>query len=176
MPKKSLGQRLQHLLTGLALLIVSTAAHAQVGPVDFQVLHLRPLQNRSEERFVAIHTPKDFSALRGDSNPNTKPTIDFDHYTLLIANLGQRPNSGYQVLIESIRIFPDSRPNSPKDKVTFVNVLEIGSGNCPTAQEISYPVAFALIPKDSNEIRFSKTKADRNCNVPRAPPAPPFVK
>jgi hypothetical protein len=176
MLKKGMGRRLKRLLSGFGFLLASTAAHAQGGLVDFQALHLRPPQNRAEERFIAIHTLKDLSALWGDSNPNPKPAIDFDHYTLLIANLGARPNSGYEVLFESIRIFPYSKPNSQSSLVTFVSVLEIGSGNCPTFQAITYPVAFALIPKDSNEIRFSKTYADRDCNVPRPPPAPPFVK
>jgi hypothetical protein len=87
----------QSLLVGLALWVAAPMAHAQVTPIDFQVIHL-PRTPAVADHYVAIRTQEAWAALWTESgrNPNAPPIpkIDFKHFILLIAQTGVTPSSG----------------------------------------------------------------------------------
>jgi len=45
----------------------------------------------------------------------------------------------------------------------IVSVLDVSPGNCPTAQEITYPRIAALIPRTNDSVRFVVANVVRDC-------------
>ena len=177
MRQKGRGHSLHGLLIGLFALI-TFKADAQSASVDFQVIHLSGIRG-SVVNYLAVRTQDEWikfwqtaslePTLAGDPPPATAalrpspPKIDFSRYTLLIAESGVKPSSGYTTIFESVRTVP-----APTGKmVTSVHIVEIKPGSsCPRLTELSSSVSYALIPQTSNEIRFVVTKADSDCNTP----------
>jgi hypothetical protein len=86
------------------------------------------------------------------------PDIDFDHYTLIVANAGSKPSSGFGVAIIAVRI---------RDTVD-VSVLEtIPGNNCPRMTELTHTETFALIPETHLPIRSNIMTATVDCNTHR---------
>jgi hypothetical protein len=180
MCQKGRGYLPHRLLIGLLVLIVTATAHAQVTPIDFQVIHLPRLQRYPEALYVAIRSPEAWAALWPDSSkdPNLPPIpkIDFKHFILLIANTGVKPSSGYSNVFTSVDTLPASMAGAAPSKkmATLVHIVEIGPGCRPVLTALMATVAYALIPQTTNEIRFTVTKADADCTGP--PVNPPFIK
>jgi hypothetical protein len=175
--------RSQGLLIGLCALISTVTAHAQVTHVDFQVIHL-PRNGGSDVHYLAVRNQDEwlrfwqFGSVEptpsGTPQPATAPRppppkIDFTRFILLIAQTGVKPSSGHMAVFESVRTAPDLS----NKMVTSVHVIEMGPGICPVLTELTNPIAYALIPQTTNEIRFVVTKADSDCSVPIKPP---FIK
>ena len=184
MRQKGRGEMLQGLLIALLTLTVAAPTAAQVGSVDFQVIHLSGVRG-SVVKYLAVRSQEDWikfwergslePTLAGDPPPATSAPrpppqkIDFTRFILLIAETGVKPSSGYETIFESVNTAPD-----PSNKmVTSVHVVEMGPGNCPRLTQLTSSVSYALIPQTTNEIRFVVTKADSNCSVPVNPP---FIK
>jgi hypothetical protein len=87
MRQKGRGRRLQGLPIGLLTLGIAASAHADVTPIDFQVIHL-PRTLAPADHYVAIRTPEAGAARWHESakNPNAFPIpkIDFKHFVPLI--------------------------------------------------------------------------------------------
>ena len=98
----------QRLLILLALVATATG-HAQVTPIDFQVIHMPRHQGLPEAPYVAIRTQEAWNKLwpERSKNRNPIPKIDFKHFILLIANTGVTPSSGYSRIFTSV----DTGPN-----------------------------------------------------------------
>jgi hypothetical protein len=152
----------------LALLhfLFSPLALADDG-IDFQVIHLR-VRPASGPTYVAIRSREQWDALVKSSAP-TAPvpvappsTIDFDRYTLRITDAGGKPSGGYFIVFTSVRdLHGEAIPT------ITVFILDLGPGTCPRTADLTNPIAFALIPKTSQPIRFVVSNADSNCNSPR---------
>ena len=170
MCQKGRGYLPHRLLIGLLVLIVTATAHAQVTPIDFQVIHLPRQLGLPDAPYVAIRTQEAWDTLwpERSKNPNAQPIpkIDFKHFILLIANTGVKPSSGYSNVFTSV----DTGPN---EMLTTVHIIELTPGNCPAMAALMGSVSYALIPQTTNEIRFVVTKADSNCSTPVSPP---FIK
>jgi len=86
--------------------------------------------------------------------PPLPAEIDLSRETLIVAISGVKASSGYGVLIQSVTESDDIR----------VSLLETTPGTqCPRMTELTYPEAFALIPKTSKPIRFDVTTAAIDC-------------
>jgi hypothetical protein len=163
---------LQQLLIGLLALMVATLAVAQAPGIDFQVIHLSR-HPAIVEKYPAVRSQEAWDALwPADSKDPPIPIIDFKKFILLIANFGPKSSSGYSTIFTSVRNYPEAMNGaaSSNKMVTSVQILEVSSGNCPVMTQITYPVAYALIPQTSNEIRFSISKANSDCSVPVSAP------
>lgn len=163
MRQKGRGEMLQGLLIGLLTLVAAATAHAQITPIDFQVIHL-PRTPAAAEQYVAIRSQEAWAALWPDSSrdPKTRPipNIDFEHFILLIANTGVKPSSGYSNVFTSVDTLPASMTGAPPSTkpVTSVHIVEIGPGSCPRLTAFMGSVSYALIPQTTNEIRFVVTR------------------
>jgi hypothetical protein len=171
-------ERTQQLLIGLLALVAATLAVAQATGIEFQVIHLSRHPPTSE-KYTAIGTQEAWDALwpakAKDLNSVPIPIIDFKHFILLIANSGPKPSSGYSTVFTSVRAYPESMKGAePSSKMlTSVQIVEISSGNCPVMTQLTNPIAYALIPQTTNEIRFSISRANSDCS---SPVAAPFIK
>jgi len=151
--------------TLLATVAVHSAnAQAAEPRVQFQVLS-RPEFRSSKPVYMAINSQDEWVAFLKLHNEDSLgvlspvqsvPMIDFKKHTLLVATSGTKPNSGYSIAFTSVREF---------NGVT-VSVLDIEPGvNCPTAQELTNPRAWALIPKSRERVTFTVVRAIRDCKT-----------
>jgi hypothetical protein len=91
--------------------------------------------------------------------PPLPADIDLTRETLIVATSGVKPSSGFVVLIQSV---------TESDEI-HVSLLETIPGpQCPRMTELTYPDAFALIPKTSKPIRFDITTATVDCSIRRS--------
>jgi hypothetical protein len=150
------------LLTTVA--VQSANAQAAEPRVQFQVLS-RPAFRSSKPVYMAINSQDEWVAFLKVHNEDSLgvpspvqsvPLIDFKKHTLLVATSGTKPNSGYSMTFTSVREF----------KGVIVSVLDIEPGvNCPTAQELTNPRAWALIPKAGERVTFTVVRAIMDCKT-----------
>jgi len=144
----------------LAASLVSPGAIASEPPPEFHVIFNFGFR-APQPVYATIHSQQEWTALlatlKSDSltHPSgSLPDIDFDRFTLLIANSGTRGNSGYSLAFNSTR---------KVNGAIIVSVLDVSPGNCPTAQEITYPRIAALIPRTNDSVRFVVANVVRDC-------------
>jgi hypothetical protein len=126
--------------------------------IDFQVVRL-PKTVYSGYR--VIRNINQWKSLASDATaPVVSSAIDFDRYTLLTAENGSKPTSGFALLFREIRNDPE--PNKPSITAYLV---ELQPGSCPRLTELTHPTASVLIPKTDKSIRFVLTKAVSDCNT-----------
>jgi len=84
------------------------------------------------------------------------PHIDFDHFTLLIANAGTKGSSGFSVAFTSVFSLPSA---------IYANVVEIAptGTTCAIMSIETHPVALVLIPKTDQPIQFNVSTARTDC-------------
>jgi hypothetical protein len=151
--------------TLLATVAVHSAdAQGDEPRVQFQVLSM-PEFKSSKPVYMAINSLDEWVAFLKVHNEDSLgvpsavqslPFIDFKMNTLLVATSGTKPNLGYSIAFASVREF---------NGVT-VSVLDIEPGvNCPTAQELTNPRAWALIPKSRERVTFTVVRAIRDCKT-----------
>jgi hypothetical protein len=110
----------------------------------------------SQDEWVAFLKMHNEDSLGVPSPVLSVPLIDFKKHTLLVATSGTKPNSGYAITFTSVSEF---------NGVT-VSVLDIAPGvNCPTAQELTNPRAWALIPKTGERVTFTVVRAIMDCKT-----------
>ncbi len=152
----------QTIFTLAMVLLTAAVAVAREPWMDFQVLSdlgfrssspvYRAINSRDEWIALWKSTDTGFGASKIDSIPE----VEFQKYTLLVASSGTKPNAGYSVSFAAVKDFNGG---------VMASVIEIVPGpNCPTAQEITHPFAFALIPKSSKHIAFVVSSATKDCS------------
>jgi len=135
------------------------------GQIDFQVIHPKFGPTAPGPSYLAIRTRAEFDATLQSFTTATPPlpVIDFDHYTLLMANAGPKPSGGYAIIFSSVHeVHREAVPT------VAVFLLDLGPGTCPRTDELTHAIAFALIPKTNEPIRFFVNKADRDCSTPQS--------
>jgi hypothetical protein len=169
---------ISRLTVAMTFLLFSTASVSvtHAGPIDFRVVHFSAVPLASGDKYFAIRSPSEWTRLwrpgvndpvqsppsllsnsRGDSGPSVPPNIDFDHFTLLVANSGGKPSGGYKTIFTSV---------TKSAQGTSVQVLEIAPGSCPRLTVLTSSFAYALIPKTKGSIKFIVSKAESDCNTP----------
>ena len=94
---------------------------------------------------------------KGPLGKSGQSIIDFDHYTLLVADEGEQGNS------EPFLVFTSARE---RVREIFVDVLEVTAGhNCVSLATVNPDLhAYALIPRTDKTIHFLFSKAVRDCS------------
>jgi hypothetical protein len=156
---------IRSVCTLLATVAVHSAeAQAAEPHVQFQVLSTPEFRSskpvymaiNSQDEWVAFLKLHNEDSLGVPSAVQSLPMIDFKKHTLLVATSGTKPNLGYSIAFASVREF---------NGVT-VSVLDIEPGvNCPTAQELTNPRAWALIPKTGERVAFTVVRAIMDCKT-----------
>jgi hypothetical protein len=91
-----------------------------------------------------------------NDGPRDAPKVDFKRHTLLIVAAGARPSGGYLIAFHSVREY-----ESHID-VTAYELRPFGK-QCTAIAVVTYPVAFALIPRTVKSVRFQLEHADLTC-------------
>lgn len=98
------------------------------------------------------------STVRDEENAKSRepPRINFAQYTLLLVATGSRPSGGYSVGFQSVREY---------ESHIDVSVFELRpfGKECIVTTVVTYPAAFALIPRTNKSIRFQMELADLTC-------------
>lgn len=104
-------------------------------------------------REIASH-----STVEGEENGRSRevPEIDFEKYTLLAVAGGARPSGGYSVAVQSVW-----ESESHVDVVALE--LRPSARKCTVTAIVTYPVAFAMIPRTRKSVRFTVKHADLTC-------------
>jgi hypothetical protein len=147
-------------LLGISLLISLLAAGvaaAQEGKIEFRVLTVPMNLNISDSHSNAvIRSTRDWitwvSNLR--QVPEELPTVDFEKYTLLIANAGYKTNGPYEVKFDSITDLPNE---------IRVHVTVTGPTVCPAEPEAGHYAAMATLPRTDKPVQFDVTTRNSNC-------------
>jgi hypothetical protein len=165
----------------IAALTLPATAVAADGLVEYRVIHPISGPLSATPSYFAIRSHKELvSWWNGQSqdsqrqNPSAHaepkaqpsaapapplPDIDFDHHTLIVANAGSKPSSGFDVAIMSVSV----------SDIVSVSILETVPGvNCPRATVLTHAEAFALIPNPHLPIRFNIMTAAVDCNAHRS--------
>ena len=152
-------------------LLVGAVVRAE-GLVDFTVINLWQTKHADDFRFctgsdpsipgyIAIHSRNEWKehcgGRHGEAVAIIGPNIDFHRYTLLVANAGVKPSSGYSLVFRLVR---------ETSAAVSVDIVELKPGpSCPVLTEIVPSLqAYALIPETSKPIRFSVSRALVDCN------------
>lgn len=142
----------------LLTLMLAAAATAQDGKVDFQVLPLPRNLGLSDGRsnFV-IRSAQDWDAWLNNSPDAVEPlpTIDFERYTLLVANAGFKAHGPVVVKFDSI---------TDTGNEVRVHVSVTSPESCPREPESGHYAAMALIPHTDKPILFDVSNRDRDCH------------
>lgn len=84
------------------------------------------------------------------------PGPDFSRYTVLVVALGTRPSGGYSVAFHSVH-------ESESQIDAFIYELRPRGKNCIVTTAITFPVAFALIPRTDKPVHINIERADIAC-------------
>ena len=82
------------------------------------------------------------------------PTVDFEHYTLLVSNAGYKTNGPYDVKFDSVTDTGDT---------IRVHVSVTGPVSCPAEPQAGYYVAMAIIPRTDKPIQFDVSTTNSGC-------------
>ena len=86
------------------------------------------------------------------------PQVDFDRDMVVVAALGAKPSSGYDIVIEAAR----------QDTSSIEIALRTSSpaAGCPVSAAITQPVDLATIPASPRPVRFRETSTIVPCGAP----------
>lgn len=99
-----------------------------------------------DQQFLVVRNTATWQALW---SPRQAPDVDFTKYSVLGATLGQKPTAGYEVSIGDVRA-------TGTEIIAYVDTLE-PEPNAVTAQVVSYPYHFVVVPSISQPVTFSVT-------------------
>jgi hypothetical protein len=146
-------------LLGISLLISFAAgmAWAQEGKIEFRVLTVPPNLNISDSHSNAvIRSRRDWNTWVGNlpEVPEDLPTVDFEQYTLLIANAGYKTNGPYEVKFDSITELPNE---------IRVHITVAGPAVCPAETEAGHYAAMVILPRTDKPVQFDVTTRNSTC-------------
>jgi hypothetical protein len=140
----------------LSVILVATAI-AQTQKIEFQTLPVPSNLNVSESRSSAvIRSTRDWKIWVSNlpDIPENLPTIDFDHYTLLVANAGYKANGPYDVKFDSV---------TDAGNIILVHVSVTGPAICPAQPQAAHYVAMAVIPRTDKPVQFDVSAGNSAC-------------
>ena len=151
-------QTLRRLGISLLISLLATAiAAAQEAKIEFRVLSVRPNFNISDSHSNAvIRSRRDWTTWVNNLRevPEDLPIVDFEQYTLLIANAGYKTNGPYDVKFDSITDMPNE---------VRVHVTVTGPVVCPTEPEAGHYVAMAIVARTDKPVQFDVTTRNSTC-------------
>jgi hypothetical protein len=141
----------------LMSVLAAAIAAAQEGKIEFQVLTVPPNLNISDSHSSAvIRSRRDWNTWVNNLRevPEDLPTVDFEQYTLLIANAGYKTNGPYEVKFDSITDLPNE---------IRVHVTVTGPVVCPAEPEAGHYAAMAILPRTDKPVQFDVTTRISSC-------------
>jgi hypothetical protein len=130
---------------------------AQTGQIEFQKLTIPSNFNVSESRSSAvIRSARDWNIWVSNlpDIPESLPSIDFEHFTLLVANAGYKANGPYDVKFDSV---------TDTGNTIIVHVSVTGPVSCPAQPQAAHYVAMAVIPRTNKPIQFDVSIGNSAC-------------
>jgi len=146
-----------HLAGVLLTLMLAAAAAAQEGKIEFQVLVVPPNLYISDSHSNAvIRSARDWKTwvVNLRTVPENLPSVDFEKYTLLIANAGYKTNGPYDVKFDSVT----DTPNEIR-----VHITVSSPATCPAVPEAGHYVAMAVFPRTDKPVQFDVTTKNSIC-------------
>jgi len=138
-------------------MLAAAPAMTEEEKIAFQVLTVPPNLNISDSHSNAvIRSNRDWNTWVFNLRevPQKLPAVDFEHYTLLIANAGYKTNGPYEVKFDSVT----DMPNEVRVHVTVTGPLV-----CPAVPEAGHYVAMAVFPRTDKPIQFDVTTINSAC-------------
>ena len=144
---------------GIALLALTLAASAiaQSGQITFQTLPVPPNLNISDRHSDAvIRTERDWNSWVGNLPEVVEnlPAVDFEQYTLLVANAGYKTNGPYEVKFDSV---------TDTGNLVRVHVSVTGPASCPAEPQAGHYVAMVIIPRTDKPVQFDVSTVNSGC-------------
>ena len=137
--------------------LAAPIASAQEGKIEFRVLTVPANLNISDSHSnAAIRSKRDWNTWVNNLRavPEDLPIVDFDQYTLLIANAGYKTNGPYEVKFDSITDMPNE---------IRVHVTVTGPAVCPVEPEAGRFVAMAIVARTDKPVQFDVTTRNSTC-------------
>lgn len=155
--RKHYQRTLRPLRISALALTLAAAAIAQTGEIAFQMLPVPSNLIVSDRHSNAV-----IRSTRGwnvwvSNLPNVVenlPNVDFEHYTLLVANAGYKTNGPYDVKFDSV---------TDTGTTVRIHVSVTGPVSCPAEPQAGHYVAMAVIPSTDKPIQFDVSTADSAC-------------
>jgi hypothetical protein len=141
----------------LLTVMLAAIAIAQAEKIEFQTLPIPSDLNVSESRSSAvIRSARDWNIWVSNlpGIPDNLPTVDFEHYTLLVANAGYKANGPYDVKFDSV---------TDAGNTIIVHVSVTGPVSCPAQPQAGHYVAMAVIPRTDKPIQFDVSTGNSAC-------------
>jgi hypothetical protein len=148
---------LKRVAIALGVLVLAAAATAQDGKIDFQVLPIpRSLGLPDGHSNVVIRSAQDWNTWINNLTDVAEPlpTIDFERYTVLVANAGYKTHGPVVVTFDSI---------TDAVNVVRVHISVTSPITCPPVPETGHYAAMALIPRTDKPIQFDVSSRDTAC-------------
>ena len=148
--------RLLRIFVTMSVLAAPIAA-AQEGKIEFRVLTVPANLNISDSRSNAvIRSKRDWNTWVNNLRevPEELPIVDFDQYTLLIANAGYKANGPYEVKFDSITDMPNE---------IRVHVTVAAPAVCPSEPEAGHYAAMVIFPHTDKPVQFDVTTKNSTC-------------
>lgn len=152
-------QTLSRLGISLLVSILATAiATAQEGKIEFRVLTVPANLNISDSHSNAvIRSRRDWTTWVNNLReaPDDLPIVDFEQYTLLIANAGYKTNGPYEVKFDSITDMANE---------VRVHITVTGPVVCPAEPEAGHYAAMVIFPRTDKPVQFDVTTKNSTCS------------
>ncbi len=148
--------RLPGIFVALAVLAAPITS-AQEGKIEFRVLTMPANLNISDSHSNAvIRSKRDWNTWVNNLRevPEDLPMVDFDQYTLLIANAGYRTNGPYEVKFDSITDMPNE---------IRVHITVAAPAVCPSEPEAGHYAAMVIFPRTDKPVQFDVTTRNSTC-------------
>ena len=141
----------------LIVWMLGASARAEDGRIDFQVLPVPPTLGLPDARsnFV-IRSAQEWNAWLDKLTDVVEPlpSVDFERYTLLVANAGYKPHGPVAVKFDSV---------TDTGNEIRVHVSVAGPARCPPSPEPGHYAAMALIPQTDKPIQFDVSTGNSAC-------------
>ena len=138
-------------------MLAAAGTTAQEAKIEFQAIKVPPNLNISDSHSNAvIRSNRDWNTWVNNLRevPESLPTVDFEQYTLLIANAGYKSNGPYDVKFDSVTDWPNE---------VRVHVTVSGPVSCPAAPEAGHYAAMVVVPRTDKPIQFDVTTRNSTC-------------
>jgi hypothetical protein len=141
----------------LIMWMLGASARAEDGKIDFQVLPVPPTLGLPDARsnFV-IRSAQEWNTWLDKLTDAVEPlpSVDFERYTLLVANAGYKPHGPVAVKFDSV---------TDTGNEIRVHVSVAGPARCPPSPEPGHYAAMALIPQTDKPIQFDVSTLESTC-------------
>jgi hypothetical protein len=148
---------LRPLAIAVLTLMLAATAIAQAGKVDFKVLPVpRSLGLSNGHSNFVIRSAQEWNAWVDKLTDVVEPlpTIDFEHYTLLVVNAGYKTQGPLIVKFDSV---------TDEANEVRVHVSVTGPASCPQVPEPGHYAAMALIPRSDKPVQFDVSNTASDC-------------